>query len=179
MSSDNLTFKDFLKVMGCLGIGVISVVLGLIAMFYIAGVLEQRWVAAKPKNLTDKQWDAKRERCDTISLEPQECAEISSTELDKRNDAKAKELAEKLCAEDVTFKAKVEGKEVVKAHLRSPSTARFINSEITATQKGCTWTVVGQVDAQNGFGAQIRSPFRVVLQRIGEDVWVATSVRVD
>lgn len=45
--------------------------------------------------------------------------------------------------------------ELVKQQLKAPSTAEFNSS---ASGDG-TWTVVGTVDAQNGFGAMIRSEF--------------------
>lgn len=50
----------------------------------------------------------------------------------------------------------------VKGQLKSPSTAKFCKiSEYTVSLSGDTWTVKGYVDAQNGFGATLRSDFIV------------------
>jgi hypothetical protein len=41
--------------------------------------------------------------------------------------------------------------------LRSPGTAKFSNEQ--ATSEGDSWTVVGTVDSENGFGALLRSDY--------------------
>ena len=45
----------------------------------------------------------------------------------------------------------------VRAQLKSPSTASFSN--MSASGNGSSWDVVGSVDAENSFGAAIRSDF--------------------
>ena len=51
---------------------------------------------------------------------------------------------------------------IVKGELKAPSTAEFCsNSEYTVSCVGNTWTVKGYVDAQNSFGATLRSNFTV------------------
>lgn len=52
-------------------------------------------------------------------------------------------------------------KEMVKAELKAPSTASFPwdSSAYTITKSGNQYTVKGYVDAQNSFGAKIRSKF--------------------
>jgi hypothetical protein len=52
----------------------------------------------------------------------------------------------------------------VKRNLKAPSTAEFpvwTESNCRATQIGNTWKVRSFVDAQNGFGAMIRSDYGV------------------
>lgn len=56
---------------------------------------------------------------------------------------------------------------IVKDNLKAPSTAKFCNTatEMKATNLGgAKWKVTGWVDAQNSFGAMIRSDFEVVLE---------------
>jgi len=67
----------------------------------------------------------------------------------------------------------------VRHHLKSPSTARFPLSGTccSATSTPGQYLVTGQVDAQNSFGAMLRSDWVVVLHKEGA-TWVADSVRV-
>lgn len=61
----------------------------------------------------------------------------------------------------------------VLAQLKAPATAEFGDAEAEETEDG--YLVTGQVDAQNGFGALIRSDFRCVPIKLttGETiVWV-------
>lgn len=41
------------------------------------------------------------------------------------------------------------------AGLKSPTTAKYVNVSASSTAGG--WDVIGQVDAQNGFGAMVRT----------------------
>lgn len=61
------------------------------------------------------------------------------------------------------YVAVVKSERVIKSILKSPSTAEFPNtSEYTiATDGDTSWTVIGYVDAQNGFGAMLRSQWIV------------------
>lgn len=51
-------------------------------------------------------------------------------------------------------------REAVKTKMKAPATAQWPGGERVTTEQGSNTTVDGQVDAQNGFGALIRSPFR-------------------
>lgn len=55
----------------------------------------------------------------------------------------------------------------VKDRLKAPSTAEF--SEEEATLLAGTWTVNGNVDAENTFGAKIRESFACVVKHTGND----------
>lgn len=60
------------------------------------------------------------------------------------------------------FDAIVIARKIVSDKLQSPSTAKFCgNSDYTVKCSGNAWTVSGYVDAQNGFGAELRSQFTV------------------
>lgn len=63
----------------------------------------------------------------------------------------------------------------VKERLKSPTTAKFSGEAAAAGSRADEYAVVGQVDAQNGFGAMIRSQFRCELT-ISGDTWTARAV---
>lgn len=57
---------------------------------------------------------------------------------------------------NTSYEAIARCREAIKERLNAPSTAEF---QSTATGSA-TWTVVGTVDAENGFGAKIRSDYQ-------------------
>ena len=60
----------------------------------------------------------------------------------------------------------------VKGKLKSPSTAKFCSvTEATIGCSGNTWVVRGWVDAQNGFGATIRTQFVVTFTFASKDMY--------
>jgi len=61
----------------------------------------------------------------------------------------------------------------IKQVLKSPSTADFPFLDYTTTINGNRYTVVSHVDSQNGFGAMIRSNWRVVMDHNGGE-WNST-----
>lgn len=76
------------------------------------------------------------------------------------------------------YDAKVMCRTFVERQLKSPSTAEY--SDETAANTGTrTWTVTGNVDSQNSFGAQVRSVFRCEMT-VSEDyeTWTPVSVTV-
>lgn len=71
--------------------------------------------------------------------------------------------------------------EKVKANLKSPSTAEFpfsaVNSDVNITKSGNKYTVKSWVDAQNSFGATIRSNFTVTIEKNGNN-YVVTNCTI-
>lgn len=61
----------------------------------------------------------------------------------------------------------------IKQVLKSPSTADFPFLDYTTTIDGSRYTVVSYVDSENGFGAMIRSNWRVVMDHNGGE-WNST-----
>lgn len=57
----------------------------------------------------------------------------------------------------------------VKKHLKSPSTANFVNINIKEQDKYGRIYLLVELDAQNSFGASLRNQFHVVLQEVNED----------
>lgn len=69
----------------------------------------------------------------------------------------------------------------VLAELKAPATAKFANclDVAPATYAAGQWQFDGYVDSQNGFGAQLRTPYRIVLEgrTSGADVdWTLISL---
>ena len=64
----------------------------------------------------------------------------------------------------------------VKGKLKSPSTAKFCSvTEATIGCSGNTWVVRGWVDAQNGFGATVRTQFAVTFTFASKDMYLLDS----
>lgn len=57
----------------------------------------------------------------------------------------------------------------VKKHLKSPSTANFVNIDIKEQDKYGRIYLFVELDAQNSFGALLRNQLHVVLQEVHED----------
>lgn len=79
----------------------------------------------------------------------------------------------------VEMDARIMCKQFVEQRLRAPSTAKF--GRVTAWPvkgKPYHWTATGQVDAQNGFGAQIRSTFGCDMKHDANNTWTALNILV-
>ncbi len=163
---------------GCL---ITSAVLGafLAAILVFAERAAEHWAEAKPDGMSDAQWAAKAEMCGRIQLELSECAARPDREVKKSNDEVLARELDKICAREDSSKAKQEAERVVLSALKAPASARFVSSSVQTRHDGCIWTVTGEVDAQNTFGAQLRRPYRVQLQRTAKDSWLPLQVRVD
>lgn len=72
-------------------------------------------------------------------------------------------------------------KEEVKKQLKSPSTAKFPlvyhSGDIMEIEQG-VFTVNSYVDAQNSFGATIRSEFMLIITKTGQDTYVVNSIYI-
>ena len=78
------------------------------------------------------------------------------------------------------FDAITVAKKVIENQLKSPSTAEFCKSaDFTVKCSGSTWTVSGYVDAQNGFGATIRSSFTVTFAFSGSGQYTVGSCVIE
>lgn len=65
--------------------------------------------------------------------------------------------------------------EFIPKRLKAPKTAEF--SGVTVTETAGTYTVTGSVDAQNTFGALVRSSFTCVVHSSGDN-WVLDTASV-
>ncbi|MBT6402799.1 MAG: hypothetical protein HOK11_00075 [Rhodospirillaceae bacterium] len=68
----------------------------------------------------------------------------------------------------------------IKQRLRSPSTAVFEFSTARVVQRECgTWAIVSFVDAKNAFGAVVRTPFSVVVEKRHDGEWILRSIDME
>jgi hypothetical protein len=80
-----------------------------------------------------------------------------------------------LVPESIESQARRRCLDLVTAQLRAPGTAAFVEDAISVTQQGESGFLVdGQVDAENGFGAKIRSRFFCFLTRQPDGQWSPT-----
>ncbi|OKO99037.1 DNA translocase FtsK [Xenorhabdus eapokensis] len=68
------------------------------------------------------------------------------------------------CSDDKT--AYSYAKKFISSHLKAPSTAKFASYyDVKSTQpEKCKFNFIGYVDAQNSFGAMIRTPFEAIVR---------------
>jgi len=69
-------------------------------------------------------------------------------------------------------------KELVSDQLKAPSTASFPWMDYQVYRSGDDWTVLGYVDAQNGYGAMLRSNWKVEMIYTGRG-WKAKKVVIE
>lgn len=74
---------------------------------------------------------------------------------------------------DPKIEATVACEDFVKTALKAPSTANFDNETATGPVAGhpARYIVVGTVDAQNSFGAQLRNNFGCTAEKQGDGQW--------
>lgn len=113
-------------------------------------------------------------------LDARKKAEQQAAEAARKAEKEAAELARK-CGD--TTMAFVMSQEFVTRNLKAPSTAKFpwyTDNQVSVTQKpGCAFRVVAWVDAQNGFGAQIRSRYVVDLKYLAASgEWLLTDIEI-
>ena len=90
--------------------------------------------------------------------------------------------AERACAQEVP--AYVMGQEFVVKRLKAPSTAKFpyITDDGVQTQYvgDCTHKIVGYVDAQNGFGAMLRTRYYLKIKSNPQtDSWALLEIKIN
>lgn len=81
-------------------------------------------------------------------------------------------------SDDYYYACTVAQKEV-KENLKSPSSAKFNScSEMNITESEGIWTVNGEVEASNSFGAIIKNNFTVKIRRVGENTYNLISINI-
>lgn len=162
--------------LGCWSIIIIPVAL-LIFAFVAMSRENAEWVRLQPKDVTAEKWQARREQCRLAELDLEACAATPEREIDKLASQKLADQMAELCAREDDFYARKEAEEAVRASLKAPGTAKF-QSNPSIQHDGCNWTISGEVDAENSFGALLRSTYRVKLRRAAKEVWIRLSVSV-
>jgi hypothetical protein len=158
---------------------------------------EEQFAALKATDTTAylealKTFDQKRWLEELKAIDPEqhtvELARIAEEEAreaeEKRKAAEAEtaEMIAKECGEKNASLAYVMSQDFVKQQLRAPATADFPSwpDEYRVSVLGnCQYQVQSYVDAQNGFGALIRSNYSAVVQLFPESgSWVALEVNI-
>lgn len=73
-----------------------------------------------------------------------------------------------------TSGAEYVAQEFIKQTLKAPSTAEFPDTEATYNAADDTYTVLGHVDAENSFGAKLRSLWTCTVKNMPDDSWKAS-----
>jgi hypothetical protein len=98
----------------------------------------------------------------------------------------AEQLAQEQAAREEEFcnsdnvGAFVMARDAVKKILKSPSTAEFPSGTLDSTIRNtgdCTYEVVSYVDAQNSFGAKLRTKYLAVVRYDGNYQWTTKKVQ--
>lgn len=161
---------------GCWAIIIIPAAL-LVLAFVAMSRENAEWERLRPKDVTAEKWQARREQCRLAELDLEACAATPEREIDKLASKKLADQMAELCAREDDFYARKQAEEAVRASLKAPGTAKF-QSNSSIQHDGCNWTISGEVDAENGFGALLRSTYRVKLRRVAKEVWIPLSVNV-
>lgn len=64
----------------------------------------------------------------------------------------------------------IHAEKAIESHLKSPSTAEFSGAKSKVKKVGDAFYVWGYVDAQNSFGAVIRSDYQVKVMFVGDGI---------
>ena len=118
----------------------------------------------------------KQEEIEEFNKETQELLEASQKTLDQINSGNNEDST---LSNDEKGHIWTEAKYAVEEQLKSPSTADFPSvNHATITKSGASYTVSSYVDAENSFGAIIRTNFTVTIEKSG-DIYTITSVIMD
>lgn len=71
--------------------------------------------------------------------------------------------------------AEIMAERFVKEELRCPATASFPAAD--AVRSGDGWRVTSYVDSQNGFGANVRTPWTAIVKDCGAGRWQLVSLQ--
>lgn len=87
--------------------------------------------------------------------------------VDHHNDSSSQ--PESVSEEDISTAASVECQDYVRNQLKAPATADFA-LPVETQRNGNTFRIASYVDAENGFGAKIRSNYDCVVQWNGQKI---------
>lgn len=117
-----------------------------------------------------------KEEAAQFQQKTQELLESAQETLDKVNSGNSQDAT---LSNDEKSHIWIEAKYAVEEQLKSPSTADFPSvNKASITKSGTTYTVSSYVDAENSYGATIRTNFTVTVEKSG-DMYTATSVVMD
>lgn len=111
----------------------------------------------------------RRQQEQTAALEREAANAVARAEREARE---AQDRANRRCNDGVM--AVIMSERFISQHLRAPSTAKYpsANSANVAKTGDCSFRVVSYVDAQNAFGAMLRSPYQIDMEYLPDtDRW--------
>ena len=131
--------------------------------------------------------DMRREiEAELVRLRAEDEEHRKQEEIRAREEKRKADELRRLTAPDMTpcgnkGMAYVMSQTAVERVLRAPSSARFPYSPVASKFLGnCKWFVMGEVDAQNAFGAMLRTTYSATLQyHPSTDGWSVIKVDVD
>ena len=146
--------------------------------------LESRWVADSTevrqniKELIDnEELDAAADSINTYArVADNELEELQESVVDTRESIERRKEREKEI-EDRKASAVSMCKRFMRRRLRSPSSASFPWSASAEHLGGRRYKVVSYVDAENGFGAEIRTDYSCIVRKRGGDSWALEGIR--
>lgn len=168
--------RDLRRFLGCAGLAIVCLVVGIALIFLMGSRYQQEWAAVRPAGLTDQAWQEQRGLCEEAKMAPAECGTAPLAKIKSEAAMQREKARLELCAEDVSYGATEQAKKAVSGRLKAPGTAKW--SDVRASQRGCDWRVTGNVDAQNAFGGTMRSEFDVRLRRASKDGWVPITIDI-
>ena len=155
------------------------------------GVLEEQEAELQALRESDPQaylaelkkahrYEERREALKEIDPEAHEKEKAKLAEERERNRLQAAERRrrEEICDENQRIPAFVQAQSYMKKRLKAPSTADFagIWSSRVASPECGRWLVHSYVDAQNSFGAMLRTEFIAEVQYLGDGDWKLLSI---
>lgn len=165
--------------------GLIGLPVALLVMVYSGSYLaeaEKAREAARLEQLRSTDPDAYKAELARIEVEKELAAKLAAekrereakAEAERRTKKAAEEAAEaqrELCSNDVM--AFTMAQEFVKKRLKAPSTADFpwIHDGAVRKSECGVFSVTSYVDAQNAFGAMLRTQYRATVKHVGNDNW--------
>ena len=106
------------------------------------------------------------EQAEYSKMSPEEKAEYDAKKEEKKQQEKLNHIYE---TDNSVYVYEIT-KDHVKKQLKSPSTAKFPKyNEVKIYKKDDTYVIGGYVDAQNSFGAMIRTNYSAVVQQIEKE----------
>jgi len=138
----------------------------------------QLWESLRPKDVSTQKWAERLALCKEVGFEPEQCAAKPMEGIRSAIEKMEVERRAQFCAKDAGIAAVHWARGAVLPLLKAPSTAEFAGGE-NISQDGCSYTIQGTVDAENSFGAKLRSAYRVRLNRVSETDWTVLQAQVD
>ena len=140
----------------------------------------------KLRTTNDSKWldelKALRPQLYEKEIAERQAAEEAAQKEKEKIEAEAKVAARKeACSKDNSIEAFINSQQYVEKQLRAPATAEFPTLDFSVRDLGdCKYRVIAYVDAQNGFGALIRTNYSAIMVLQPEtDSWTLEELLIE